>query len=255
LQHDPFSFSDTFASDINSLSDEEAAIAAIDITTGALTLDALDAFLTGDLNTGEGLLLAESADPLAFQFDSLASSAPLVDSLLGSVSASLPGPGAVPPVLRPPPITGGVTIAPPPATPPNVPAPGGPPIGSPGSPPIFPPPSHEPPPVPEPGQPPPPPPSRFTLSVALYNITRPQAADFAVGDQYELDFQVMPGGFITVTGAHGRATFGSTAYGQADGQGKRVIRGTMGASDIGTWFEQWYANGRAIGEMLEFIVR
>ncbi len=90
-------------------------------------------------------------------------------------------------------------------------------------------------------------------SITLRNITRPEAAGFAVGDAALVSITgATANGEVTNTATLNGNPLGTTVYGQTNSFGEFYLVRTFGASDAGDWVEIWKVDGVQVGSTLTF---
>lgn len=107
-----------------------------------------------------------------------------------------------------------------------------------------------------PSQQPPPPPPTVNRAVQLLNLTHGTSSLFHVGDQFRIDATGAPGETVAVHGELNGAGQGSAAVqiGVIGANGTVQIFGTIDSSSIGSWREQYYIAGVAVGSVITFQV-
>ena len=88
-------------------------------------------------------------------------------------------------------------------------------------------------------------------------LDSPSGASFAVGDAYPA--QVTSGSpaayqLVTLTSTQNGTAYGSLGVGTTDSGGNFTLSGTQGASEMGSWTEQWYVGGPPATPSLAFQV-
>lgn len=93
-----------------------------------------------------------------------------------------------------------------------------------------------------------------TLSVSIQNSTRPgYTAQLQVGDTWVITVSGPPNSPVAVTAVQNGNALGTTQMGMTNSQGVLTITGSIAASSVGTWVEQWTVGGQAAG-VVQFTV-
>lgn len=89
-------------------------------------------------------------------------------------------------------------------------------------------------------------------TATITNASRP-GQSFEVGDQYQLVITGPPNTQVTGSASQNGGPASSSGFGPTNSSGKLTILGTFGASDAGSWSEQWQA-GSAPASQISFSV-
>ena len=88
-----------------------------------------------------------------------------------------------------------------------------------------------------------------TGTLRLTNLTSGNASSFQVGDKWQISITgASPNKPVIVTGTQNGKT-STTPMGTTDASGNWAITGTMDASTVGSWSEQWSVGGVVIGQL------
>jgi hypothetical protein len=91
-------------------------------------------------------------------------------------------------------------------------------------------------------------------SARLLNMSRPDAADFQVGDRFEVAITGAPNQPVSVrTTMQGRTNWGPV-IGSTDANGRWSVSGQFEKADFGDWREVWTIGGRVVNPVISFSV-
>lgn len=86
------------------------------------------------------------------------------------------------------------------------------------------------------------------------NLSRPGAADFSVGEQFEVVVTGEPNQAVIGAASQNGAVMARSSFGRTDKNGRFTLTGSMGPDNIGTWKEQWQV-GELKAPPIEFQVK
>lgn len=84
------------------------------------------------------------------------------------------------------------------------------------------------------------------LSVTFTNLSRGDNQTLHIGDQWRIAVQGPPSQPVTVTGGKDGAR-DVTPMGSTDATGAFQLSGSIGADQVGSWYEQWQVGGQDAG--------
>lgn len=84
------------------------------------------------------------------------------------------------------------------------------------------------------------------LSAKIVNASRPNQP-FQVGDQFSVVLTGPPNAVVTNSASQNGTSLGTGSYGTTDQNGNATVNGTLDASTVGNWVEDWYVAGQKAG--------